>query len=206
MSPDHNGLPALAESGSAPSSNLAEEIATQVLELLRALLQELGPSVRGTVTVTLDSHVDRDLALDSLVRTELLCRIEDQFQVHLGEQILLAETPRDLVDLILKASSGRDLVDLILKASSGPEPVALAADWQALTLEPLATGTPDRTETLIELLDWHVVAHPDRLAIRIYGNDDRIDTTFNYAGLRQGAQVVAAGLQKRGLQPGQTAP
>ncbi|CDH46651.1 AMP-dependent synthetase and ligase [Candidatus Contendobacter odensis Run_B_J11] len=190
MSLDHDGLPARAQSESAPSPSLAEETAAHVLELLRALLRELHPSERGAITLTLDSHVDRDLALDSLARTELLRRIEAQFQVQLGEQILLAETPRDLVDLILQASGE-------------PEPAVLAADWQAPALEPLATGTPDRAETLLEALDWHVAAHPDRLAIQIYGNDDRIDTTFSYAGLRQGAQAVAAGLQQRGLQPGQ---
>ena len=191
MSLDHDGSPTPAESGSAPCPSLAEETAAQVLELLRELLRELRPSERGAATLTLDSHVDRDLALDSLARTELLRRIEDKFQVQLGEQILLAETPRDLIDLILQASGG-------------PEPAALAADWQAPAPESPTTGVPDRAETLIEMLDWHVEAHPDRLAIQIYGNDDRIDATFSYAGLRQGARAVAAGLRERGLQPGQT--
>ena len=74
----------------------ATEIASRLLALLRELLLELRQSDRAMATLDLDSHLERDLALDSLSRTELLGRIERAFQVALGEPALLAETPRDL--------------------------------------------------------------------------------------------------------------
>ncbi len=194
MSPDYDGLSPLAASASAPSLDTPEKAAARLLELLQELLREIRPSERAAATLTLDSHVDRDLALDSLARSELLRRIEDAFQVQLGEQVLLAETPRDLLELVLQAGC---------EPTAGPEST-FTAHWQAPAMEQSAVGTPDRAETLIEMLDWHVEAHPERLAIQIYGHDDRIETTFSYDSLRQGARAVAAGLQERGLQPGQT--
>ena len=71
---------------------------------MRELLLEIRQSERVAPTLTLDSHIDRDLALDSLARTELLQRIERNFRVQLDEKVLLAESPRDLLELILRAS------------------------------------------------------------------------------------------------------
>ena len=192
MPPDHDGLPTAAQSASALSAETAEATAARLLAIVRELLLELRSSERSAATLTLDSHVERDLALDSLARTELLRRIEDTFQAPLGEQVLLAETPRDLVTLILQAH-GRPLA----AASAGNEPL--------MQPQASASGNPDRAQTLIEMLDWHIEVHPDRQAILVYGSDEQIETRFTYASLRQQAQAVAAGLQQRGLQPGQTA-
>lgn len=186
-----DGLPTAAEGLAAPSTDTSEEIAVRLLAIVRDLLLELRSSERSAVTLTLDSHVERDLALDSLARTELLRRIDDAFQVQLGEQVLLAETPRDLVTLVLHAN-GRPLA------------TASAANGQFPLLQASASGSPDRAETLLDMLDWHIKAHPERQAIQVYGHDEQIETTFSYASLRQQARQVAAGLQERGLQPGQT--
>lgn len=194
MSPDYDGLPLPAAPASAPNLDAPDPAAARLLELLQELIKEIRPSERTALTFTLDSHVDRDLALDSLARTELLRRIEEAFHVQLGEQVLLAETPRDLLELILQAGH---------ESAEAPES-AFATDWQAPVMEPAAVSVPDRATTLIDMLNWHVEAHPERLAIQIYGHDDRIETMFSYASLRQGAQAVAAGLQERGVQPGQT--
>ncbi len=190
MSPDHDGLPNSAE----PAPTNAGDTAARLLTIMRELLLEIRQSERDAPTLTLDSHIDRDLALDSLARTELLQRIERNFRVQLDEKVLLAESPRDLLELILRASG------------QPPEATALAPDWQAPTAQQAATvGPPDGAETLIDMLDWHVGRQPERVAIQIYGNDDRIDTAFTYAGLRQRARAVATGLRERGLQPRQTA-
>jgi acyl-CoA synthetase (AMP-forming)/AMP-acid ligase II/acyl carrier protein len=190
MSPNHDGLPNSAE----PASTNAGDTAANLLTIMRELLLEIRQSERDAPTLTLDSHIDRDLALDSLARTELLQRIERNFRVQLDEKVLLAESPRDLLELILRASG------------QPPEATALAPDWQAPTAQQAATvGLPDGAETLIDMLDWHVGRQPERVAIQIYGNDDRIDTAFTYAGLRQRARAVATGLRERGLQPRQTA-
>lgn len=186
MSADHAGLPASAETVAS-----VEDAAPRLLTLLRELLQEIRQSERAIEALSLDSHVDRDLALDSLARTELLRRVEQAFQVRLDEQVLLIETPRDLLQLILKARG---------------EPITseLEAERRAPALDRSATGAPTRAQTLPEVLDWHTEAHPDRVAIQVYGHHDQIDATFTYASLRQGARALATGLRERGLQPGQT--
>jgi 1-acyl-sn-glycerol-3-phosphate acyltransferase len=194
MPADHDGCPPPVEPASGAASDVARDATVRLLALLRELALEIRPSDRAATTLDLDSHLDRDLALDSLARTELLRRIEQTFRLTLGEQALLAETPRDLLNLIL-TTSGQ------------PVPLAkLAVDGNRAapaTGQP-GVGTPDRAATLVEVLDWHVQAHPDRVAIQIYGNDDRIDATLTYASLQQGARAVATGLRERRLQPLQT--
>ncbi len=184
MPVNHDELP-------QPAAPVAEEVAARLLNLLRELLLEIRPSERTATALTLDSHLERDLGLDSLARTELLQRIDRMFAARLGEPALLAETPHELVDLILRASGQ-------------PVNLTLARDWRAPATEAAPVGLPDRAETLPEMLDWHEQAHPERIAIQIYGNEDRIETTFSYAGLQQGARAVATGLRERGLHPGQT--
>ena len=169
----------------------AEQVAVRLLNLLRNLLREIRQSEQAAATLTLDSHLERDLALDSLARTELLQRIERTFETTLGEAALLAETPRELADLLLQTSDQ-------------PVHLTLARDWRAPAAEHSVAGVPDRATTLPEMLDWHVQAHPERVAIQIYGHDDRIETTFSYASLQQGARAVATGLRVLGLQPRQT--
>ncbi len=54
------------------------------------------------------------------------------------------------------------------------------------------TATPEHAETLLDVLDWHVQIHPQRLHIALTG------------AMAEGAAAIAAGLQERELQPGQT--
>lgn len=54
------------------------------------------------------------------------------------------------------------------------------------------TATPEHAETLLDVLDWHVQTHPQRLHIALTG------------AMAEGAAAIAAGLQERELQPGQT--
>jgi len=192
MPASQNGLTPHAEPAARaiPDTN-PDDPAARLLALLGELAREIRPSERLAATLTLDSHLERDLALDSLARAELLQRIERTFHARLDEQMLLAETPRDLLALILGAGgepAGPTAV------GTGPMPGR----------ESTVTGTPERAETLLDMLDWHERSHPDRVAIQIQGNDERIATTFTYASLVQGARTVAAGLQARGLQPSQT--
>ena len=133
--PSHrDGQPTAAQTG-ASSSDTAETITVRLLTLLQELLLEIRQSERAVAALTLDSHLERDLALDSLARTELLQRIERAFQIKLSEQALLVETPRQLVTLILQASGA-------------PAETLPAPDWQAPTLtgQP-ASGTPAKIAT-----------------------------------------------------------
>ena len=186
----HDGLPTHAESTASATPDTTPDTAVRLLALLGELAREIRPSERLVTTLTLDSHLERELALDSLARAELLQRIKRTFHAPLDERMLLAETPRDLLALIL----GND------GEPAGATPVAALAP----VLEPMTVSPPEHATTLLDVLDWYDRRNPDRVAIQIYGNDERIATTFTYAGLAQGARTVATGLQARGLQPRQT--
>lgn len=196
----------IAEQDVAPSltdgpSNLATEpltdTAVRLLTLLQQLVRETHPSAGIADHIDLDSHLDRDLALDSLTRTELLRRIEHTFEIALGERLLLAETPRDLVRLIEQTESESGVKTVQVERLAGAE------RGQVPRLS--SAGTPERAVTLIDMLDWHTQAHPDQIAIQIQGSNEQIEASFTYADLQRGAQAVAAGLRQRGLQPRQTA-
>ena len=75
----------------------------QLLADLRRLVEELHPSRRGRLTVTLDSSLDRDLGLDSLARIELLARLERAYGVSIPESAVAnADPPRDVLRALLQ--------------------------------------------------------------------------------------------------------
>ena len=131
-------------------------------------------------------------------RQELLRRIEQTFQIVLGERLLLAETPRDLVRLIRQAESEAGVQD-------APAERMDSRVEREVVPRLSSAGIPERVATLIDMLDWHTQAHPNQSAIQIQGSNEQIEAAFTYAELQQGAQAVAAGLRQRGLQPRQTA-
>ncbi len=155
-----------------------DAVAQQMLEIAQDLALGLHPHRRGTLRVNLDSTLDRDLGLDSLGRVELLLRLERTFKVHLGEQLLAeVQTLRELLDAVQRA--GRIA------------PVAMPSQ-AAVVLEPVQT-TPVEARTLLEVLDWHVANHPDRLHVRLEDADERGET-ITYQALRDRALAVAGGL------------
>ncbi|MHB1567499.1 MAG: AMP-binding protein [Acidiferrobacter sp.] len=164
----------------------SEASSRALLDIIRQLVTELRPTARG-VLITLDSSLDQDLGFDSLGRMELLFRIERTFGTHLPEQaIATAETPRDLWDTVLK--SGTPIASAVSAAT------IVAPDTDA------ARAMVDDAQTLGDVLDRHVAAHPHRTHIIFAETDDQI----SYALLHQHAQNVAAGLQALGLKTGQT--
>ncbi len=160
-----------------------------LLEQVRQLALELHPRRGRSLRVTLDSTLDRELAFDSLSRVELLLRLERVFGVSLPESLLAgAETPRDLWRAV--------------QAGKGAGHPASAAQALAAQLDELA-GVPHTAGTLPEILEWHVLSHPQRPHVYLYGEGDEPET-ITYATLVDGARAVAAGLQARGLLPGQS--
>lgn len=165
-----------------------EEAATVLFNVIQELIAEVHPQQLPAQTINMDSTLDRDLGLDSLARVELLARIERQFYVTLPDRIFAeAETPRDLLRALLSASSPKviETVTQISRAALGEEEVV-----------------PHTAKTLIEVLDWHVLTHPDRPHIQIY-SDDETEDIITYRDLIQGAEKVMAGLQQRGVVPGE---
>ncbi|OGI47680.1 MAG: acyl-phosphate glycerol 3-phosphate acyltransferase [Candidatus Muproteobacteria bacterium RIFCSPHIGHO2_01_FULL_65_16] len=166
-----------------------EDTAGALLAAVRELAAELHPRRPPPRRLTLDSSLERELGLDSLARVELLARIEKRFHVTLPETAFAAaETARDLLRAVLSAGAQKSELELAEIARRAPG---------------AAEAAPHGAHTLVEVLDWHVRAHPERAHIQLRGEADKTET-ITYRDLSRGAAAVAAGLQRRGLLPGQT--
>jgi acyl carrier protein len=169
----------------APDSR--PDAAATLLAIIDGLAAESRPGFE--LRATLDGSLERDLGLDSLARVELISRIEDGFGVRLPEDTLSrAETPRDLLNALRAAGA------------------AVPATGEAHAVQtPLARveGLPSAATTLVEALDWHARAHPDRVHIVYLGDSD--ETNIRYGDLQRQVDIVATGLQRAGLEPRQTA-
>ncbi|WP_439860592.1 AMP-binding protein [Pseudomonas sp. MBLB4136] len=162
--------------------------AQKLLEIVRQTVLELRPHAADEAAISLHSVLDRDLGLDSLGRVELWSRIEREFGVRLPEALFAsADTPQDLL-VALRAERGAELEP----APASESERAAAADLR----------TPEQAQTLMEVLDWHVRAHPQRCHVRLLGDGEASDD-ISYAALQRGAWAVAVGLQQRGLEAGQ---
>ncbi len=163
----------------------APDRAQALLDLIGQLAKELRPG--SAPRPRLDSRLDKDLGLDSLARVELLARIEHQFGVRLGDDLLgSAETAGDL------------LAAIAVGGVAGGEP---AAPTRQAALAPIAAERPDDAATLVEVLTWHVQRHADRphvLFQRTAGDTERM----SYGELLAAAREVAVGLRAKGVRPG----
>jgi len=177
-------------SAMTPPGEDAADTAVRLLEVVRHLATELRPRQTGAKTevVTLDSSLDRDLGLDSLARVELLARIEKAFDATLPEAVFVnSETPRDLLRALLgaKGGPGSDAIHKVHEIALGD-----------------AEAVPRSASTLVEVLNWHAAAHPERPHIRLY-SDDGDGEVITYRALKKGAERVAAGLVRLGFEPGE---
>jgi len=171
-----------------------QELASALLAVVRETLLELQRERHGDIRVTLDSSFDRDLALDSLARVEILLRVERTFGVALSESTLqLSETPRDLLAALRTATSGTQPAPMPGQGEAG--------GVAKLPIEQGAQAEPLEATTLLQVLDWHVREHADRTQI-IFLSDSG-EQPISYAALKAGAMAVAAGLQGEGLEPEQ---
>ena len=170
-----------------PHPDPRPDAAVTLLAIIDGLAAESRPGF--ALRATLDSSLERDLGLDSLARVELISRIEDGFGVLLPEDTLSrSETPRDLLNALRSAGAA---------AHGTGEAHAVQA--------PLARveGTPSAAMTLVEALQWHVDAHPDRLHVLFYRTPEHTEQ-MTYAGLKVAALAICAGLGRRGLGQGQS--
>ncbi|MGQ4810181.1 2-succinylbenzoate--CoA ligase [Candidatus Entotheonellaceae bacterium PAL068K] len=169
--------------------SVAADSTVALLNYVQEVAIELHPHRASSLTVTLDSALERELGFDSLGRVELIQRLERAFDVQLPEQLLvIAETPRDLLRGIHSADA----------------PASLPREMQVRSHGLGASGsTPVQACTLLDVLEWHVQAHPERPHIHLYGEADHEDI-LTYAMLHDAARQTAAGLQAGGLQSGQT--
>jgi len=161
-----------------------------LLATVREFVYELHPRLREHDRISLDSSLERDLGLDSLARMELASRIERELEVSVPEQVIVAaETPRDL----LRSMTASERQESVSRPAETFEHEGLAEEQ-----------APERARTLVEVLDWHVRAHPERVHVHLIEDDERT-TPLTYQGLRRGAERIAAGLAAAGFEPGQAA-
>ncbi|HVR96373.1 MAG TPA: AMP-binding protein, partial [Thermoanaerobaculia bacterium] len=179
--------PPPAETSTAPSA-ISAISAREVLEIAEGLARELQPRRKGR-PLGLDASLERDLGLDSLGRVELLARLERASGVRLPETTLAqAETLRDLLQALASASP------------DGPG----GNTWADLASAPLeaAEAAPDRTRTLVEVLEWHAERHPRRRHVLFYpGEGDPEELT--YGDLLRRARAAASGIRALGIERGQ---
>ncbi|HEY9421587.1 MAG TPA: AMP-binding protein, partial [Thermoanaerobaculia bacterium] len=174
----------------APEKTRSEELLAPspeaVLDVVQGLVRELQPQRQSWRSLTLDASLERDLGLDSLGRVELLARLERSFGARLPEELLgSAETPRDLLQSLLVANP---------TASGAPAILDLP--------EEAGEAAPERTRTLLEVLEWHAERHPERRHVLYYPGDGEPEE-LTYGGLVRRARAVASGLARMGVGPGQ---
>jgi 1-acyl-sn-glycerol-3-phosphate acyltransferase len=167
----------------------AERIASDLVSVVRSLVVELHPQLGRRTVVRLDSDLERDLALDSLGRAELLLRLNRHFGVRLPDHLIGdARTPRDLLAAVLRGRLDSPVVEQPAPPTSPLPPAA----------EPLEAST------LIDVLNFHVKRHGDRPHVWLRCATDE-ESPVTYAELDRHARAVAGGLIERGLQPGDRA-
>jgi 1-acyl-sn-glycerol-3-phosphate acyltransferase len=158
-----------------------------LIAVVRALVRELHPQRAKAINISPASRIEKDLGVDSLGRTELVLRIERAFRVKLPIGLVgEAETVGDLLRAL-------EHTDARLRPR-GPRPQSVPA----LPLVPAAT----EAQTLVEVLDWHVARHPDRLHLTVLQDDMTTLGALTYAQLAASARAVATGLIGRDIAPG----
>ncbi len=159
----------------------------RLLDIVTGLVRELHPRRTNLHEPSLSSRLDRDLGIDSLGRTELALRVERVFRVRLPSRIVgEAETVQDLLDALEQAGATQPAPAPSIQPPSELIPVKAATD----------------AATLIEVIEWHVAQHADRLHVTVLQDDVTALETMTYGELALAARNVAAGLIRRDIAPG----
>lgn len=162
------------------------QIEVEILEVIRLLLLENG-SQRVLSLLSPTASFERDLGLGSLERVELLLRIESEFSVSLPDATIAeATTPRALAMIVQKASpsekrQGVERLQGLKKAARIIRPA----------------------RTLSEGLMRHAEADPERPHIYLT-TDAGEEEMLTYRDLLIGAEAIARGLIKKGIERGET--
>ena len=149
-------------------------------------MRELHPQRAKSLNFSPSSRLEEDLGIDSLARTELILRIERAFHARLPADMLgEAETILDLVRGLAQ-SERKQLI-----RPEAPPPLNMPF-VQAAT----------EARTLMDVLQWHVANHPDRLHLSLLQEDLTVLGAMTYRELAGLARRVASGLIQRDVEPG----
>ncbi len=162
------------------------EIENKLLNITQTFLTELGRE-RAVRALTLDSHFERDLGIDSLGRVELFHRIEEGFGINLPESLMAqAEKLADMVQIIANAKPQEKFVKNI----------------KTLQTE-LTTYSPSNAQSLVEILINRAMSEPNRPHIYLQ-EEDGSEKVITYGELYAQALKVAGGLSEYNIEQGDT--
>ena len=95
----------------ASDNHKTDQVATEVLLLIRELVHEVHPHQSNLDQISLDSTFEADLGLDSLTRVELIVRVEKEFKLALPERSFAEiETARDLLRAVMGTHISRSVL------------------------------------------------------------------------------------------------
>ena len=163
-----------------------ERHARDVIAVVDALVRDLHPQQAHRTQTSMASRLERDLGIDSLGRTELVRRLERTFGVRLP------------IALVGEADVVGDLCRALARA--GPS----GSDLSSVPTLPPAPAIPAATaaRTLLEVLEWHVAQHPERLHVTVLEDEATVLAELSYTALAAGARTIASGLVARDVVPG----
>jgi 1-acyl-sn-glycerol-3-phosphate acyltransferase len=169
----------------------------RVLELLRALLTELG-SQGALPMLGPASHLDRELGLGSLERVELLARLEAEFGVRLSDRVAAeVNTPEELAAAVLAAPASGSFLE------ETPSALRSSATAARLSREASDSGVM-AAATLVEVLRYRARHDAGRIHLHITEDSEDGDktSTLTFGELYAAAQRAASELARRGVAPG----
>ena len=191
-----------------PAAERPANTAAILIATVEATLRDLHAGDPALPPVTMDSVLDQDLGFDSLGRMELLLRTERAFGIDLpADTLQSAETVGDLLRAVQRGVASHDLAGgraapvLPLVASLNLTPARPDSPTDG-DLDVVHAGTPQAATTLLEVLAWHVRAHPEQTQIVVLQDDS--EQTISYGQLATASAAVAAGLQRMGVVPRQS--
>jgi len=176
--------------------------ASTLLAVVEATLRDLHAGRLDLPPVALASVLDKDLGFDSLARMELMLRTERAFGIDLPQDTLQrAETVADLLDAVQRGTATPDLARSASAIEVSLFAPARLSDADADT-DTAQDGTPQTAATLLDVLAWHVQAHPEQTQVVCLQDDS--EQRISYRQLADAAAAVAAGLQRVGVVPRQS--
>jgi len=161
------------------------DVEARVLEIVLGLAGELAGS-RARDAVSPQASLERELGFGSLERTELLARLEREFEASLDVEHLELDTAHDLALAIasLEPAEGQRTADL------APTP---------RRARPLS----EAVATIHEALWRRAEREPERPQVFLH-EDDGTERIVTYADLLEAARLVAGGQREAGVRRGET--
>ena len=159
---------------------------SKLLAVVGELARELHPQHSRVAEVSLGSWLEKNLGIDSLGRTELVLRLERAFGARLP------------ISLVGEADTVGDLLRALDQAGQSGTAISVAPAAPALAAVPPAS----EARTLLDVLEWHLAQHPDRLHVTVLEDDVTVIGSLTYRELADKARRIAAGLIDRDIMPG----